>query len=146
MKKEITNRIPSLDGLRAISIIFVLIAHLTGTRFFPIVVDDPLNLGNFGVRVFFIISGFLITGILLRELAKTDTINLKKFYFRRTLRIFPPYYAFLFVIGLLAVLNFNNVRFPEWFGAVAYISNFVPVNSWLVVILGRLPSKNNFTC
>ena len=53
-------------------------------------VGELLALGEFGVRVFFVISGFLITGLLLDELAPTDRIRLGHFYFRRTLRIFPP--------------------------------------------------------
>ncbi len=81
------GRIASLDGLRALAILLVLLSHLLSnfTSHLP-------YLGNFGVKVFFVISGFLITAILVAEFEKTETINLKKFYFRRTLRIFPAYY------------------------------------------------------
>jgi len=47
------------------------------------------NFGNLGVWIFFLISGFLITGLLVAEKERTSTIGLLKFYFRRTLRIFP---------------------------------------------------------
>ena len=93
MSAATDRRIPSLDGLRAISIALVLISHLAGTRKFPLSTSSGnfWALGEFGVRVFFVISGFLITGLLLDELARTDRIRLGHFYFRRTLRIFPPY-------------------------------------------------------
>jgi peptidoglycan/LPS O-acetylase OafA/YrhL len=87
------NRIPSLDGLRAISILLVILDHFLSNLGFPI---NTFLFGNLGVRIFFIISGFLITSILMEEIEKTSTINLVKFYFRRTLRIFPAYY-FIFV-------------------------------------------------
>ena len=123
------NRIPSLDGLRAVSIAFVLLAHLSGTANFPIK-HEILNAGNLGVRVFFVISGFLITGILLKEIEKTNTINLAKFYYRRTLRIFPPFYFFLAVIGLLALAGLISVALKEWLAAAFYLSNFTQIASW----------------
>src|ERR1700741_1440801 len=85
------RRVPSLEGLRAISIPLVLISHLAGTRGFPLsaAATNPWALGIFGVTVFFVISGFLITGLLLDELRRTGTVALGRFYFRRTLRIFP---------------------------------------------------------
>ena len=82
------RRIPSLDGLRAISILMVLYGHAVGTAGFP-VHHTSLGLAEFGVRVFFIISGFLITKLLLNELESTGRISLKGFYRRRVLRIFP---------------------------------------------------------
>src|SRR4051812_29751210 len=95
------ERIPSLDGLRAISIALVLFSHLAGTRGFPVsaAAANPWALGSFGVTVFFVISGFLITGLLLDELRRTERIRLGRFYFRRTLRIFPPYFTLLLVLA-----------------------------------------------
>ncbi len=124
------NRIPSLDGLRAISILFVLWGHLCGTGNFPIQETDTFNLANLGVRMFFVISGFLITGILINELNKTSSINLKKFYFRRTLRIFPPYYFFLFTIGIIGLWGGLSVSLHDWLSSVLYISNFTPIKTW----------------
>src|SRR2546421_12834986 len=79
---------PSLDGLRAISILAVIWYHVPELR--PIWAT-----GFLGVHLFFVISGFLITTLLLREKAATGSISLKKFYIRRTLRIFPAYYLTL---------------------------------------------------
>ena len=64
------QRLPSLDGLRAISISLVLFGHLHGTQYFPKMPRPLFNYGSVGVRVFFVISGYLITTLLLRELAK----------------------------------------------------------------------------
>jgi peptidoglycan/LPS O-acetylase OafA/YrhL len=90
------RNIPSLDGLRAISVGMVIAAHMSGVvaQRIPLL---PFWLyvawGSLGVQTFFVISGFLITLILLKELNATGTISLGRFYFRRALRIFPPFYA-----------------------------------------------------
>lgn len=82
---------PLLDGLRAVSILGVVWHHAGGTRFS----SGPLSRGYHGVSLFFVISGFLITTLLLRERRHTGSISLRKFYLRRSLRIFPLYYAVL---------------------------------------------------
>lgn len=95
---DIDRRIPSLDGLRAVSIAIVVLSHAAVTNGFPGAVHRALGfaeLGNLGVRVFFVISGFLITGLLLRERERSGAISLRHFYFRRVFRIFPAYYAFI---------------------------------------------------
>src|SRR5580658_9562789 len=95
------GRIPSVDGLRALSITLVLVGHLRGTRgigTFELGVGDYAHLG---VLVFFVISGFLITSLLLSEQARTGTVSLKRFYARRSLRILPVSYGYIAVIGLL---------------------------------------------
>ena len=85
-------QIPSLDGIRAIAVMIVFVAHAGLDRFVP---------AGFGVTVFFFLSGYLITTLLRREFEQTDRISIKHFYLRRVLRIFPPMYLYLaFVIGL----------------------------------------------
>jgi peptidoglycan/LPS O-acetylase OafA/YrhL len=81
-----------LHGFRAISIGLVLCGHLLGTQGFFLSLDanKHLALGELGVRVFFVISGFLITNLLLTEEAPTGRIHVGRFYLRRTFRIFPP--------------------------------------------------------
>src|SRR5438067_3675212 len=94
------GRVPGLEGVRAFSIILVLIEHGIRTqpsRWLRHVVDH-LNLGGLGVNIFFGISGFLITLLLLREERVEHCISLKNFYIRRLLRILPAYVAFLAVI------------------------------------------------
>lgn len=120
------NRIPSLDGLRTVSILLVIVSHF---QFF-IGVPDTFNFGSLGVRVFFVISGFLITGLLVKELDKTTTVNLPKFYFRRTFRIFPPFYFYLFVILLLSVIGWLETPLLSFVPAFTYTSNYVHLNAW----------------
>lgn len=86
----------SLDGIRALSILAVIWHHACcGVEFLPI-----LRLGYLGVDMFFVLSGFLIVTLLLRESERTGTISLRKFYIRRSLRIFPLYYSFLLAVVL----------------------------------------------
>lgn len=122
------DRIPSLDGLRTISIALVIIGHLLIVQGF----EDFGNFGNLGVRVFFVISGFLITGLLLKELEKTDNINLHKFYFRRTLRIFPPFYFYLLIIFILSLAGFFVVKMKSLLVSATYLSNYIPPENWLL--------------
>ena len=93
-----SRRIPSLDGLRAVSIVLVIVSHLLGTRGFPWGPRALGTVGDFGylgVKVFFVISGYLITRLLIAEHARTGRISLRDFYVRRVWRIFPAFYAFI---------------------------------------------------
>jgi peptidoglycan/LPS O-acetylase OafA/YrhL len=122
------NRIPSLDGLRTVSIALVLVGH----GFHVYGLGTTGNFGNLGVRVFFVISGFLITGLLVREIERTSTVNLLKFYFRRTLRIFPPYYFYLGVIGIAAALGLASVPLASLVYSSAYVTDYVAPTGWLL--------------
>lgn len=93
---------PSIDGLRGVSILAVLILHLNSIYQFPFVV---LRGGFLGVDMFFVVSGFLITSLLLEENEKRKNISLRAFYMRRALRLLPAVIAailFTLVIALLA--------------------------------------------
>ena len=74
--------LPALDGLRAVAVFTVMVFHAG--------YSGPADLGVTG---FFVLSGFLITWLLLKELRRTGEISFRSFYLRRTLRIFPAYYA-----------------------------------------------------
>ena len=126
-------RIPSLDGLRAISITLVLIAHLAGTRNFPVseAVGNFWGLGEFGVRVFFVISGFLITGLLIQELSEGN-IRLGRFYLRRTLRIFPPYYTLLLALGAASAYGAVALAPHDLAHGATYTSNYYLGRSWFM--------------
>src|SRR6266853_579283 len=92
------SRLPSLDGWRALSILLVLGAHSEHTAGFPPQLDSLFKWifdGDVGVRFFFIISGFLITWLMLHEEKHSGRVNLWHFYARRALRIIPVYCAFL---------------------------------------------------
>lgn len=124
--QNFSSRIPSLDGLRTISIVLVIIGHL----FHVLGIGGFGNFGNLGVRVFFVISGFLITGLLLKEIAKTEKIDLLKFYFRRTLRIFPPYYFYLLVIFCAALFGFITIPLIGFLSSATYTSNYFNPADW----------------
>jgi len=97
----------SLDGLRALSILGVLWAHVwyvSGEEYYNQLTRLPvLRNGAYGVDVFFGISGFLITTLLLREREKNGKVSLRSFYLRRSLRIWPLYYATLGFYILLVI-------------------------------------------
>jgi peptidoglycan/LPS O-acetylase OafA/YrhL len=126
----------SLDGLRCISVIAVIWHHMA-SRYYQNI--PLLTTGHKGVELFFAISGFLITTLLLRERDGKGAISLKKFYIRRVLRIFPLYYT---IIGVYAVLVFfveGNSRFGAQFFVnlpyyITYTSNwFVQRNDVRVI-------------
>jgi peptidoglycan/LPS O-acetylase OafA/YrhL len=128
------RRIPSLDGLRAVSIGMVVFSHLAGTRGFPIStkVANILPLGELGVRVFFVISGFLITNLLLDEWNRRGTISLSRFYFRRTFRILPPYYVLVAAVGAASFLQLVQLAPADLAHAITYTSNYYAERSWWV--------------
>jgi peptidoglycan/LPS O-acetylase OafA/YrhL len=84
-----------LNGVRALAIFAVLWHHSSGGS---LANSEWAGRGYLGVDLFFILSGFLITHLLMRESRTVGTINLKKFYIRRALRIFPLYYGYLFFL------------------------------------------------
>jgi len=114
------KRIPSLDGMRAVSIALVIVSHYCR----EVNWGDPLGLGLLGVRVFFIISGYLITGLLLKELQRDGHISLLRFYFRRTMRIFPAFYFYLACMLLISTLGWASLSFREALPALTYTSNY----------------------
>src|SRR5258708_33942090 len=127
-----SGRVPSLDGLRALSIALVLISHLVGTRGFivPQAIGRFFSLGELGVRVFFVISGFLITSLLLEELESEGRISLIRFYFRRTMRILPPYFTLILAVVLLEAAGWITLAPKDKLHALTYTSNYYPERSW----------------
>ena len=128
-----TKPFSSLDGLRAASILAVLWHHSAGRAGLDLLVADR---GFLGVDLFFVISGFLIVTLLLRERRRTGRVSLRRFYVRRFLRIFPVYYAILAVIGALTLWRHSSgtvaLRHDLPF-ALLYVSNMVPMLSFLAI-------------
>ncbi len=111
------NRLPGLNGMRAIAAIAVVIAHigisLQKFNLHPVLYSDPDKdkfswniLGSNCVSIFFVLSGFLITWLLLMEQDQFNKVDIKKFYLRRILRIWPLYYGYL-VIAVAVSIKFN---------------------------------------
>jgi peptidoglycan/LPS O-acetylase OafA/YrhL len=94
-----TKQLPGLDGLRCLAILPVVFHHAT-----PRLLPGIWGKGAVGVDLFFALSGFLITTLLLREQRETGSVRLGSFYARRSLRIFPLYYAVLAAYALRASL------------------------------------------
>jgi peptidoglycan/LPS O-acetylase OafA/YrhL len=134
--------IPGLDGLRAISIGIVLLSHVIGTAGFPVATQRIR--GWIGVHVFFVISGYLITRILTRELEQSGTINLPRFYTRRTLRLFPAAYTFIAVVAVLAAAGIAAVPAVDFIFAGTYTANYHTARSWSLGHLWSLAVEEQF--
>jgi peptidoglycan/LPS O-acetylase OafA/YrhL len=133
------KRIPSLDGLRAISITLVVLSHLV--RWKHISLQIAGGYGELGVHVFFVLSGFLITSILLREYERSSTIDLGEFYVRRAFRIFPA--AFLF-IAVVVVIYWHQMRWYHIVAAVFYVANMDMARPWVFGHLWSLSIEEQF--
>lgn len=97
-----------LNGLRAVAALTVVVNHLEIVKSENNIsnsFNELSNWGNLGVNLFFVLSGFLITTLLLREKEKSTKINLKNFYLRRILRIWPLY--FLILLSSYFILDFS---------------------------------------
>lgn len=121
---EKTRRLPSLDGLRALSVSIVLFFHL---RLLPSLGRprwmrfDP---GTLGMFIFFVISGFIITKLLLEERERDGTIHLTSFYSRRFFRIFPALGIYLLGLAMLAGLGLANCTLNQLWLGLTFLGNY----------------------
>lgn len=116
--------IPSLDGIRAMAVMLVFLSHAG--------LNDRVP-GNFGVTVFFFLSGYLITTLLRMEFDQSGRINLGAFYLRRVLRILPPMYLVLAVASVLTALGLldGSLDPAAVLAQVFHLSNYYIVeNGW----------------
>ena len=87
------------------------------------------RLAHFGVCVFFVISGYLITSLLWRDVQRRGELQLARFYLRRTLRIFPPFYVYLIVVALgVSLAGWPTTADARWWPAFTYLSNYWNTN------------------
>jgi peptidoglycan/LPS O-acetylase OafA/YrhL len=101
---------PGLNGIRAIAALSVVFSHINNRMdYFNLPKRELLDLANFGVTIFFTLSGFLITYLLLKEKEKTGIIDVRKFYIRRVLRIWPLYFVYLIIVICL-----NGISTVQW--------------------------------
>jgi peptidoglycan/LPS O-acetylase OafA/YrhL len=133
------HRIPSLDGLRAISITLVVLSHLVKWKHLSLTVLG--SYGELGVHVFFVLSGYLITNLLLREHERTSTISLTDFYLRRAFRIFPAAFVFLAVVS---VLYWHEIRWYHMVAALLYVANMDESRPWIFGHLWSLSIEEQF--
>jgi peptidoglycan/LPS O-acetylase OafA/YrhL len=128
------KRLPALDGLRGLAVLGVLIVHASGvldtTRPIEHALSALCELGAYGVDLFFVLSGFLITGILLDSRESPNYFS--SFYARRFLRLFPVYYGYLLVVAVAipALHRALHTNMPDYAGSwnwyLAYLSNWKP--------------------
>ncbi|WP_417288676.1 acyltransferase family protein [Corynebacterium variabile] len=116
------RRVPGLDGLRGIAVLAVVIYHFFG---------DALPGGFLGVDIFFVLSGFLITALLVRELGATGRISLKEFWRRRARRIIPASVTVLVLATAIAGFIGGDVQVglvPQFLGSLFFANNWVQIS------------------
>jgi peptidoglycan/LPS O-acetylase OafA/YrhL len=121
------SHIPALDALRGVAACTVVYGHTLG---YP-------QLGSMAVSVFFVLSGFLITWLLLRESEVTGKVSLRSFYLRRTLRIFPAFYVFWTICIAAAWFRYQPFSWAEALSSFFYLGDYysalAPIGSHLVM-------------
>jgi peptidoglycan/LPS O-acetylase OafA/YrhL len=120
------GHVPGLDGVRGLALAFVLLSHSIIYDEYTTSFGIGFSFGSAGVTIFFVLSGFLITGVLLREEAKTGKISLRLFYFRRALRLFPALWIYL--IAVVALWLTDEHPHHNWdgiFASLLYVRNFM---------------------
>ena len=107
------KQLPALDGLRAIAAFLVVFYHF----------GSPAIPGGLGVLAFFVLSGFLITWLLLEEHERHGSVSLKHFYIRRTLRIFPAFYVYWLLIVARTAYT-GKIVWPQAISSFFYLTNY----------------------
>jgi peptidoglycan/LPS O-acetylase OafA/YrhL len=116
-------RIPELDGSRGLAILLVVVGYTFAftLHFLP---NAGIQMGEMGVLLFFVLSGYLITGLLRDEAARTGTISLGAFYIRRVCRLLPALAVFLAGIALLRWMGLiTDVPVRDFIEAIFYVRN-----------------------
>jgi peptidoglycan/LPS O-acetylase OafA/YrhL len=145
MKTE--ARLPNLDGFRAISIGMVLSGHCIGVHGFPqeaAGIWGFISDGQLGVRFFFVISGFIITWLLLAKADEDGGVSLRSFWLRRSIRILPAYAVFLVTLLVLQMSTKWSLSTTGWVGALTFTSNFFDPRQWLPGHLWSLSVEEQF--
>ncbi len=117
-----------LDGVRGLSILMVLGLHFT-----PWMIPG----GYFGVEVFFVLSGFLITSLLLQEFERTKSVSLKSFYLRRALRLGPALVFYLLMLGGYAFVFLQREHATEIYAGILWTLSYV--SNWVIALRPEYP-------
>lgn len=107
--------IPAIDGMRAVAIGIVIISHFGA---------DGLVPGGFGVTLFFFISGYLITGLLIEEQSAVGQVAISTFYIRRILRLGPALIVMIFIVSIVYVLLIGSVVWSQILAGILYYTNY----------------------
>lgn len=129
------NHFPSLDGWRAVAIILVVVGHSAFTVPKTSIYNQFVSTfiyASCGVRIFFVLSGFLITSLLIKEYIKHKKINIKHFFIKRTLRIFPVLYLYLLTLFIINYIYDLDLKLDYFLGPLLYVNNFnIFKETWL---------------
>jgi peptidoglycan/LPS O-acetylase OafA/YrhL len=106
--------LPFLDGMRAVAVLLVMLYHFGFAR---------IN-GALGVEIFFVLSGFLITWLLLKENERYGSVSIRQFYVRRVLRIFPAFYVFWAAGVAVLLLRGHPIPWKHAWSAFFYVSDY----------------------
>src|ERR1700733_8630962 len=108
----------SLDVFRCVAVVPVLLHHSGISPFFT-------RAGWTGVDLFFVLSGFLISGLLFSEYKKRHAISFQRFFIRRGLKIYPAFYVFLLVTAVAGYLAFHSVAPPAlYLNEMLFVMNY----------------------
>jgi peptidoglycan/LPS O-acetylase OafA/YrhL len=133
------TRIAGFDGIRGLAVLTVVLTHLhvfvgmDKLGLLPSGVHPMVN-GNTGVQMFFVLSGFLITHLLIKEFDQNKRISIRQFYIRRALRILPVYFlcmAFLLIVSAFWETGIGNTSFLM---ALTYTYNFIPRSEYSTLL------------
>jgi peptidoglycan/LPS O-acetylase OafA/YrhL len=145
---NIAKRVPSLDGLRALSVLLVITSHcFLRVRGHGVLSTWLLALagnGTVGVSIFFVISGFLITMLLIKEEVRYGTICLKDFYIRRAFRILPAFLTYVGIIWLLSATGVFDVQPRQFVRALTFTMDYGSNGSWYLGHIWSLSVEEQF--
>ena len=133
------KRITSLDGVRAIAILLVVWGHWAEVSYHSAVAGAYASLGR---RIFSVLSGYLITTLLMKEYEKSSTIQLRRFYVRRAYRILPAAMAFMVPVF---VIYWHELRWYHMAAAALYVVNFDFGHPWFLGHCGQSACRSSFT-
>ncbi len=124
------DRMPSLGGIRGLAILAVLVSHLYGGHPTLRRMDALAHVGELGVAAFFVLSGFLVTSLLINEQRQTGGIAVGRFLVRRAFRIFPAAYAFFLFVAVASAAGLLQLHRYDLVAALTYTMNFDTSPAW----------------
>ena len=147
VRVDALRRIPSLDGIRGLAILMVMGMHTLQQY----AVAPPIRLslfvilnGSLGVAIFFVLSGYLITRLLLQEFDRTGSVRLRRFYLKRALRILPPLYVYLGALCLLTLTGRLALSHLDLASSLLFFHDYALRSSWTTEHLWSLAVEEQF--
>jgi peptidoglycan/LPS O-acetylase OafA/YrhL len=121
------SRSSSLDFLRTIAVLLVLLRHLPSvpeTTVVGAIFNGVAQTGWIGVDLFFVLSGYLVSGLILKELHKTGSFNVQRFLIRRALKIYPAFYCMILISAGIFLIKPGYVRWQGLLAEALFVQNY----------------------